>query len=106
MNAKKSYPILTAEEAVMQISDGDMVAFSGFTSAGAAKVIPKALATRAKDDHQKGLNFKIKVLTGASSSEAIDKDLAEANAEKLAELMGVWEELNGQMVEPAWQPRK
>ncbi len=35
-----------------------------------------------------------------------EKDLAEANAEKFAELKGVWEELNGQMVEPAWQPRK
>jgi arylsulfatase A-like enzyme len=35
-----------------------------------------------------------------------EKDLAEANAEKFAELKEVWEELNGQMVEPAWQPSK
>lgn len=35
-----------------------------------------------------------------------EKDLVEANPEKFAELMGVWEELNGQMVEPAWQPGK
>ncbi len=71
---------MTAEEAVLQISDGNMVAFSGFTSAGAAKVIPKALANRARELHDKGSNFKIKVLTGASTSGAIDKDLAEANA--------------------------
>jgi succinate CoA transferase len=80
MNAKAPYPIMTADEAVQFISDGDMVAFSGFTSAGAAKVIPKALASKAKEQHDKGQNFKIKVLTGASTSEAIDKDLAEANA--------------------------
>ncbi len=71
---------MTAEEAALNISDGDMVAFSGFTSAGAPKVIPKALADRARGHHDMGLNFKLRVLTGASSSSAIDKDLAEANA--------------------------
>ena len=80
MKAKNPYPIMTADEAVQFISDGNMVAFSGFTSAGAAKVIPKALASKAREQHDKGSNFKIKVLTGASTSEAIDKDLAEANA--------------------------
>lgn len=34
------------------------------------------------------------------------RDLAQANAEKFAELQEVWEELNGQMIEPAWQPGK
>ena len=80
MNAKIPYPLMSADEAVQFISNGDMVAFSGFTSAGAAKVIPKALAGKARDQHGKGKDFKIKVLTGASTSEAIDKDLAEANA--------------------------
>ncbi len=71
---------MTAEEAVLNISDGDMVAFSGFTSAGSAKVIPKALADRAREHHDMGLHYKLKVLTGASTSAAIDKDLAEADA--------------------------
>lgn len=71
---------MTAEEAVLNIVDGDMVAFSGFTSAGSAKVIPKALADRAREHHDMGLHYKLKVLTGASTSAAIDKDLAEADA--------------------------
>ncbi len=74
------YSVMTAEEAVLQINDGDTVAFSGFTSAGAAKAIPTALAGRAKEHHDIGLNFKIRVLTGASSSSAIDEDLANSNA--------------------------
>jgi len=80
MKSQTPYPILTAEEAVLSISDGDMVAFSGFTSAGAPKVVPKALAERTKEHHDMGLNFKLRVLTGASTSKAIDQDLAEANA--------------------------
>jgi len=80
MTAKNPYPIMTAEEAVLNIVDGDMVAFSGFTSAGSAKVIPKALADRAREHHDMGLHYKLKVLTGASTSAAIDKDLAEADA--------------------------
>jgi arylsulfatase B len=32
-------------------------------------------------------------------------DLAQTETEKLAELKAVWENMNAQMVEPAWQPR-
>lgn len=71
---------MTADEAAQFISNGDMVAFSGFTSAGAAKVIPRALAKRAREQHAKGAPFKVRVLTGASTSGAIDRDLAEAKA--------------------------
>jgi propionyl-CoA:succinyl-CoA transferase len=80
MKKKKPFPILTAEEAVLHIADGDMVAFAGFTSAGAPKVIPRALADRAREHHEMGLNYRIKVLTGASTSAAIDHDLAAAGA--------------------------
>ncbi|MBU3915693.1 succinate CoA transferase [bacterium] len=80
MKTSIRYPVMTAEEAVLSIKDNDTVAFSGFTSAGAAKAIPAALAVRAKELHDIGLNFKIRVLTGASSSRAIDVALAEANA--------------------------
>ena len=75
-----SYPCMTADEAALSINDNDTVAFSGFTSAGAPKVVPSALAIRAKEHHKKGLDFKIRVLTGASGSAAIDEDLANANA--------------------------
>jgi succinate CoA transferase len=80
MLARMSFPVLTAEEAVMQIKDGDAVAFSGFTPAGAAKAVPKALAKRALQEHALGKPFKLRILTGASSGHEIDEDLARAEA--------------------------
>ncbi|MFC1885840.1 succinate CoA transferase [Thermodesulfobacteriota bacterium] len=75
-----SYPILSADEAASFINDGDTVAFSGFSPAGAAKAIPTALAALAREEHAKGRRFKIRVLTGASSGQSIDEDLANAEA--------------------------
>ncbi len=74
------FPLLTAEEAASQIPDGAMVAFSGFTNAGAVKAIPRAIAARARELHDKGEPYKIRVLTGASSGASIDGALAEADA--------------------------
>jgi propionyl-CoA:succinyl-CoA transferase len=76
----KHYPILTTEEAVAQIQNGDTVSFSGFTPAGAAKAVPLALARRAVEEHAKGKSFKVRVLTGASSGYSIDEELAKAKA--------------------------
>ncbi len=75
-----SYPILTSNEAASLIKDGDTVSFSGFSPAGAAKVVPMAISSRARDEHTKGHNFKIRVLTGASSGHIIDDELARAEA--------------------------
>lgn len=75
-----SYPILTAEEATLHIDNGQTVAFSGFSPAGAAKAVPSALATKARMLHKEGKPFKIRVLTGASSGIAVDKELTEAEA--------------------------
>jgi succinate CoA transferase len=80
MLEKRPFPILTAEEAVMHIKDGHAVAFSGFTPAGAAKAVPKALAKRALQEHALGRRFKLRILTGASSGHEIDEDLARAEA--------------------------
>lgn len=74
------FPDLTPEEAAARIPNGATVAFSGFTNSGAAKLVPKAIAARARELHVKGEPFKIRVLTGASSSESIDEPLAEAEA--------------------------
>jgi propionyl-CoA:succinyl-CoA transferase len=74
------FPDLTAEEAAERIFDGATVAFSGFTNSGAAKAIPKAIAQRAHRLKEEGKPFKIRVLTGASSSESIDEPLAQADA--------------------------
>ena len=75
-----SFPILTAEEAIRDIHHGDTVAFSGFTPAGAAKAVPRALAARARAAALQGAPFKLRVLTGASSGQAIDEELAAAGA--------------------------
>jgi len=73
------FPRLTPQEAAEYISDGQTVGFSGFTPAGAAKLVPRALADRARDEHRAGRAFKIRVITGASTG-ALDDDLAEASA--------------------------
>lgn len=77
---KTSFPELTAEEAAALISNGDTVGFSGFTPAGAAKSIPRAIAAKAKCEHEKGREFRIGVITGASTGASLDGELARANA--------------------------
>ena len=74
------YPKLTAEEAASYIQNGESVAFSGFTAAGAPKVIPKAIAERAKKIHAEGNPFRIGVMTGASTGRSLDGALAQADA--------------------------
>ena len=74
------FPILTADEAATLVNDQDVVSFSGFGHAGDAKAVPLALARRARDLHEKGSPFAMKILTGASSGHVIDEVLAEADA--------------------------
>lgn len=71
---------ISAEEAATLINNGDRVGFSGFTAAGSPKKITRALAKRAISEHENGRDFKIGVLTGASTADSIDGELARANA--------------------------
>ncbi len=66
--------VVSAEEAASHIRDGMIVGMSGFTRAGEAKAVPRALAERAKRDP-----FKITLITGASLGNDLDKQLAEAH---------------------------
>ena len=77
-----SYPKLTAAEAAELIQDGQTVAFSGFTPAGAPKDVPKAIGERAKKFHAEGKPFQIGVITGASTGRSLDGSLALADAVK------------------------
>ncbi len=77
---KPSFPLLTADEAAAFVADGDTVGFSGFTPAGAAKAIPRAIAARARAEHAAGRPFKIAVVTGASTGDSLDGELARADA--------------------------
>ena len=76
------FPILTAEEAAAMVNHDETIGFSGFTPAGAAKVIPTAIAQRAIAEHEAGRDFKIGVITGASTGPSLDGALAKAEAIK------------------------
>lgn len=76
------YPILTAEEAAAFVNHDVTIGFSGFTPAGAAKVIPTAIAEKAKVEHAAGRDFKVGVITGASTGPSLDGALAKADAIK------------------------
>ncbi len=80
MSDAATFARLSAEEAASLVSHGDLVAFSGFTPAGAAKAVPRALAAAARRRHARGEAFQIRVLTGASTGKSLDDALAEADA--------------------------
>lgn len=77
---KYPFPQLSPEEAASHIAHGDTVGFSGFTPAGAAKAIPTAIAARARQEHEAGRPFAIGVVTGASTGDSLDGELARADA--------------------------
>lgn len=79
-STKSVFPVMTAEEAATLIPHGATVGFAGFTPAGAAKAVPRALAARARALHAQGEPFQIRVLTGASTGHALDEELAQAEA--------------------------
>ena len=77
---KDTLPRLTAAEAAVQIQDGQTLAFSGFTPAGAPKEISKAIAAHAAQLHHAGQPFRIGMITGASTGHSLDGELARADA--------------------------
>lgn len=80
VQSTSAFPSLSAQEAVAFIRHGDTVAFSGFSPAGAAKAVPGALIERARAEHEKGNPYQLRILTGASSGQTIDEDMARAGA--------------------------
>jgi acetyl-CoA hydrolase len=75
-----NFPIISAEEAASHIPDEAMVALSGFANAGTAKLVPRAIAKRAREIHAAGKPYKIRLITGSSSGNGIDEELAQAEA--------------------------
>ena len=74
------YKVMSADEAARLIKNGDNVGVSGFTHAGCPKVLPKAIARYAEEEHQAGRPFRIGLFTGASTSDRLDGVLARAKA--------------------------
>jgi propionyl-CoA:succinyl-CoA transferase len=79
MTVSNNLPRLSPEEAASHIFDGATIGFSGFTPAGAAKAVPRALAAQARREHEQGRPASYRVLTGASTG-CLDDELADANA--------------------------
>lgn len=74
------YPIITAEEAAEMIQNGDTLGFSGFTYSGIPKVVPGAVAAKARREHEAGREYKVSVFTGASTGDIVDGELSRAQA--------------------------
>jgi acetyl-CoA hydrolase len=79
---KSPFPLLTPEEAASFIKHDEHIGFSGFTPAGSPKIIPTAIAARAMAEHSAGRDFKIGVITGASTGPSLDGALTKADAIK------------------------
>ncbi|AGF73352.1 acetyl-CoA hydrolase/transferase family protein [Corynebacterium halotolerans] len=79
-NSELRSKLMSADEAAQFINNGDTVGMSGFTGAAYPKALPTAIADKAKEFHSKGDEFKINVLTGASTAPDCDGVLAEADA--------------------------
>lgn len=75
--------LMSAEDAAALIHPGMTVAMSGFTGAGYPKAVPKALAARIKQANDAGGQFRIRVLTGASTAPELDGELARARGIEL-----------------------
>ena len=71
---------ITAAEAAAIIQNGDTIGLSGFTPAGVPKSIPAEIAKKAECEHAAGREFKINILTGASTGQSCDGMLANAHA--------------------------
>ena len=74
---------MSPEQAAALIRPRMTVAMSGFTGAGYPKAVPQALASHMEAAHSAGEQFKIKVLTGASTAPELDGVLARADGMEL-----------------------
>lgn len=77
-----AYTRITAAEGAAMINDQDNIALSGFTPNGVAKAVFRELSKRALAEHEAGRSFQVGILTGASTSQSIEGDMAAAKAIK------------------------
>lgn len=75
-----SYNFMTAAEAASLIQDGEIIGLSGFTPAGSPKAVTAELAKIAQAKHERGEQFKVSVITGASTGDSCDGVLSRAQA--------------------------
>ena len=75
-----AYRRITALEADEMIKDGDMMALSGFTPNANPKAIFRELSKRTIRLHEAGEPFQVGILTGASSCQSVEGDMAAAKS--------------------------
>jgi succinate CoA transferase len=73
------FPIRSAEEAAGLISHGATLGIGGFTDPGCPHAVPRALAQRAREFHERGEPFQVRILSGAEAGPAVDVDLPQAD---------------------------
>ncbi|MBB2170221.1 succinate CoA transferase [Gluconacetobacter aggeris] len=78
-NAAFRAKVTTADEAATHIRPGELVGMSGFTGSGYPKAVPEALAAQIGAAHARGDEFRIGLLTGASTGPQLDGALAKVN---------------------------
>lgn len=71
---------MSAQECAAMIRHGEVLGCSGFTPSGYPKVIPPALAERARRLHERGEPFQVSIYTGASVGDELDGELVRAHA--------------------------
>ena len=76
------YNKITAAEGAAMINNGETLAFSGFTPSGVPKAVTRELSKRAVAEHEAGREFKVGIITGASSCQSLEGDFAKAHAIK------------------------
>ncbi|MDD6553910.1 MAG: acetyl-CoA hydrolase/transferase C-terminal domain-containing protein [Prevotellaceae bacterium] len=77
-----AYTRITAAEGAAMINDGDYIALGGFTPNGVPKAVFRELSKRAIREHDAGKPFQVGILTGASSLQSVEGDMANAHAIK------------------------
>ena len=77
-----NYNRMTAAEAASLIQNGEIIALSGFTPAGSPKAVTTELAKQTEEKHARGEEFRIGIITGASTGDSCDGTLTRAHAIK------------------------
>ena len=77
-----AYIRITAAEGAAMIKNNETIGLSGFTPNGVPKAVFRELSQRAVAEHEAGRPFQVGILTGASTSQSIEGDMAAAKAIK------------------------
>jgi len=81
-NNQMAYTRITAAEAAALINDNAYIGLGGFTPNGVPKAVFRELSRRAISEHEAGRPFQVGILTGASSLQSVEGDMANAHAIK------------------------